>query len=153
MQRALYICWTFHTAATADYTRCVGNKWFQLSNFPSLSQLSLSSTVALCARAHLHIRIYACAALYANNECAGWDSLRARARERDANCETTGRLLAQASPLKLKGRGSSCARRAVFPLAKIKTRLHRLNTIRPNKQLLFSLPPLSFSLFPSSVVN
>jgi len=95
-----------------SYTWCAENKRFRLSNFPSLSQLSLSSDMALRART------YTCAALYANNECTGWRQL--------TPCETetptaerqigrsvgrlVGRLVgrsvgcSRATPLKLKGR-------------------------------------------------
>lgn len=57
---------------------CAENKRFQLSNFPSLSQLSLSSAVA--SRALALACICMCATLYANNECTGW-AARAHNRE------------------------------------------------------------------------
>lgn len=42
------------------YTRCAENKRFRLSNFPSLSQLSLSSDVGSRARAHEYVCSFVC---------------------------------------------------------------------------------------------
>lgn len=42
------------------YIWCAENKRFRLSNFPSLSQLSLSSDVASRARAHVRVRVQLC---------------------------------------------------------------------------------------------
>lgn len=120
-----------------SYTQCAENKRFRLSNFPSLSQLSLSSDVRACPpRAQ-----YTCAALYANNECTGWQQLTPRGTETPTAERQVGRLVgrsvgcSQAFPWNWRVVDS---RRAVFSSAKIKTRLHRLNTIRSDKQpLLF----------------